>query len=212
LRLFKKVPPTLSCRASFLLSCRASFLLSCRASFLLSLRRTRKGELFRDPSSCARGDIPHPVIPRRASAEGPLASLGATKKGALPRHVKKRDPSLRSGRQKSRLGATALFCHFERSEKSPHPVMPLPLSCRAIARHPSHFVRDGVSRETPRLTPRGDKERGARSAEGPLGRSGRHPPPSGSSRGAQAPRDPSLALGATKKGDSGRQKRGRGSG
>jgi len=28
----------------------------------------------------ARGDIPHPVVPRRVSAEGSLASLGATKK------------------------------------------------------------------------------------------------------------------------------------
>jgi hypothetical protein len=79
-----------------------------------------------------------------------------------------------SGQRKSRLGATALFCHFERSEKSPHPVMPLPLSCRAIVMHPSlrsgrrppYFVRNGVSRETPRLTPRGDKERGARECRG----------------------------------------------
>jgi len=33
------------------------------------------------PRLTPRGDISHPVLPRRVSAEGPLASLGATKKG-----------------------------------------------------------------------------------------------------------------------------------
>ena len=59
MRLFKKVPPTLSCRVSFFVLPSAS-----RASL------TSFGTAHRD------------VLPRRVSAEGPLACLlGATKKG-----------------------------------------------------------------------------------------------------------------------------------
>jgi hypothetical protein len=50
----------------------------------LALGATKKG---------ARGDISHPVIPRYASAEGPLACARGDKKGG-------------SGRQRSRLGTT----------------------------------------------------------------------------------------------------------
>ena len=49
----------------------------------------------------ARGDIPHPVVPRHASAEGPLASLGVTKKDV--RGDKKKDVR---GDKKEALGLT----------------------------------------------------------------------------------------------------------
>jgi len=39
-------------------------------------------EQYQGTPRFARGDISHSVLPRRASAEGPLASLGVTKKEA----------------------------------------------------------------------------------------------------------------------------------
>jgi hypothetical protein len=46
----------------------------------------------------ARGDIPHPVVPRHASAEGPLADARGDKKGA-PRGDKKRSGSRRQKKE-----------------------------------------------------------------------------------------------------------------
>jgi hypothetical protein len=73
------------------------------------------------------------------------------------------------GDKKRGFGATALFCRFERSEKSPHPVMPLPPVVPRVARHPSlrsgrrpiHVIpRHASAERSPRLAPRGDKKRG----------------------------------------------------
>jgi hypothetical protein len=85
-----KSSPTLSCRAPFL-SCRAI----ARHPSLRSGRHPQG-----DPSAYASGrqkkglgaTFP-PCLPRHASAEGPLASLGATRKGG-------------SGQQKEAFGAT----------------------------------------------------------------------------------------------------------
>jgi hypothetical protein len=94
------------------------------------------------PLACARGDISRSVIPRHESAEGPLVcAQGDISRSVFPRRPSAEGPlTCARGDMKGARGdikgnhsehpissfRTSYSCHFERSEKSPHPVMPLP--------------------------------------------------------------------------------------
>jgi len=122
------------------------------------------------PRLTPRGDSPHHGLPRRASAEGPLASLGVTERGGSRRHPCFVLP--RGSEASLVLLGTASFLTSFGTASTPHPVFSnvseksppcgrerlkgRPLTSFGVTRKKGLGKTKG---EIPRLTPRGDRKK-----------------------------------------------------